>query len=872
MVYYVSMRKYQRGEITVTLSLLGIFISLIGIGIGAGMTRSVQQGSSQAQTGSYPYRSVLEIRDEDNKTIKWMPGLIWATTYEEKIAGKNNGDIKDKDGNALLVWDTQDVPPALQGTKAQVSVGLPSGYKVVSTFCTSTPQSICDNMITAEDSLTFAGISIEKNGYVQYGVRVTKTADPIETPVTPAPTEPTKTPTPTEPTETPVPVTPTVTQAPLTPISCPLTSTRCTPKKVEISELSKDSVEISWEEPEDYESACKGQSNSLNYWIDIVNLGGDSRDGYIACTSESGDTKSTCKIGKNIFPNRLLNKESQEFKNKSWIDGQSYKAQVFLHNPTHACVSTAGEATFTYAEKKPEPDLFCKSAGQDCKVDYPEKCTASNREPGLRMCHKVGSCSEPGDESKCSWDTSKGSHCSACESTGPEDSCKYLGGNPNATERVVFLPVGFGSVEEFERIVTSQMYAIEKTNIAHYKDRFNYSIYTKIGGEGAYGCKEKGDNDDSCASNDMHTDAIRETALKCNGNIGVVVVPSQWNIYFAYAKLGKRVIVLNSSGFQDTSLAIIHEMGHAIYGLADEYTREGLSQKSVSIFGNAPNCSFLNNGVCKWGQRGECIQGCSSPDQLYRPSEHSIMNSYLGEVKDFNNFNQVSLDAIDAYFAPKAHFALQSLAESAYKNAMFVHLKQPAVGVLELQSVQTKPTYPDDSRQIISEYTDAYYTLDVRDVNAKTLWSKEISQYSDNPHDDKAPELVSDIYEYLPYFTEASSVRVTDSKGGVVLEIPLQSQNIAPPFPAGDLCGNAVCDAGNGETAHSCRKDCGEHLVKSEMERSDLDANRQVNTLDILKLTDENVYGKTADGDIDADGTTNALDFSILLGWIGSDY
>lgn len=833
------------------------------------MSRSIQQSSSQAQTGSYPYKSILEIRDENNKVINWMPGLIWATTYEERIAGKINGDIKDKDGKAMLVWDTQDVPPALQGTQAQVSVGLPAGYSVVSTFCTSTPQSICDNMLTAADSLTFARISIEKNGYIQYGVRIKKSVDPT---VTPAPTESPETPTPTKPTITASPVTPTVTQAPPTPISCPLTSARCAPKSVEISELSKDSVEVSWEEPEDFNSACKGQSTSMNYWIDIVNLGGDNRAGYIACTSESGDTKSTCKIGKNVYPHRLLNQESDEFKNKSWIDGQSYKAQVFLHNPTYACVSPAGEATFTYAEKKPEPDLFCKSAGQDCKVDYPEKCTAANGEPGLRMCHKVGSCSEPGDESKCSWDTSKGSNCSTCESTGLEDSCKYLGGNPNATERIVFLPVGFGSIEEFERIIAPQMYAIEKTNIAHYKDRFNYSIYTKIGGEGTYGCKEKGDDKFSCIYDDDDFKEIRDNSLKCNGNIGIIVVPPHWNIHGGYALLNERAVVLNSSEFQIDDMVATHELGHALIGLADEYITEGLSQKSVSIFGNAPNCSFLNNSVCKWGQRGECIQGCSSPNQLYRPSVHSIMNSYKGKIQDFNNFNQVSLDAIDAYFAPKATFALQSLTDSAYKNALYVHIKQTALGELELQSIQTKPSYPDDSRNIISEYTDAYYTLDVVGASGQVLWSKEISQYSDNPHDDKAPELVSDIHEYLPYFTDATMIRVTSADGQTLLQSSLQTQNVAPPFPAGDLCGNAVCDAGNGETAQSCKKDCGAHLVKSELERSDLDANKQVNTLDILNLTDEKVYGKTTEGDIDADGNTNALDLSILLRWIGSDY
>ena len=102
----------QRGELALTLSLLGIFISLIGIGIGTGMSRSVQQSTSQAQAETFPFKSVLEVQEilpsGQIQTLQWEAGFTWKNSYVDVVTNKlvtGTGQIQDSNGLARVVWD-----------------------------------------------------------------------------------------------------------------------------------------------------------------------------------------------------------------------------------------------------------------------------------------------------------------------------------------------------------------------------------------------------------------------------------------------------------------------------------------------------------------------------------------------------------------------------------------------------------------------------------------------------------------------------------------------------------------------------------------------------------------------------------------------
>lgn len=166
----------QRGEVTLTLALIGLFVALFGVGLGAVSVRQTQTTGSNAQMlpGDFPYRSVLEIRDENLQTIPWEPGMTWTNNVTTPNSGPSTGDIKDKNqSKAILTWNTGSVPQNVRDKQSDVTVKIP-GYTVVGAFCTSTPKYICDNAYTSEDGLTMHNIKIESGADVYYGFTVRK--------------------------------------------------------------------------------------------------------------------------------------------------------------------------------------------------------------------------------------------------------------------------------------------------------------------------------------------------------------------------------------------------------------------------------------------------------------------------------------------------------------------------------------------------------------------------------------------------------------------------------------------------------------------------------------------------------------------------
>lgn len=340
--------RKQQGEVSLTLSLLGIIVAVVGLGIG---TISVQEPSTTATNaesplpGPYPYHTRLEIRDESNNVINWVDGMTWENEIVNGAnPGASTGPVKDpkcqSNCDAVVEWNTGNVPASLRGKKANVRVRVPQGYRIVNQFCVSTPGSICDGISRVTDDGNFYewnNISIQRRGVVTYGINVTRTTpEPTIAPTTaPQPTAvPTAVP---EPTAIPAP-------------TCEVQSPLCAPRNLRIDQVSKHNVTVVW----DYPANCPGyKTGNDRFWVDIVRPGSPDK---IVCATDSGDNEATCTLGKAAPRGRQLDTGSKEFRNKKWDEGRRYSINIFTYDTSGACVSPPGGVSFKYNEPEPDPE------------------------------------------------------------------------------------------------------------------------------------------------------------------------------------------------------------------------------------------------------------------------------------------------------------------------------------------------------------------------------------------------------------------------------------------------------------------------------------------------------------------------------------
>lgn len=120
---------------------------------------------------------------------------------------------------------------------------------------------------------------------------------------------------------------------------------------------------------------------------------------------------------------------------------------------------------------------------------------------------------------------------------------------------------------------------------------------------------------------------VNELALKCP-NDQIVVLDKKNAFSLLRSTASGNIISLNTA---DSKSVLMHEFGHSIGGLGDEYVY-------VDSDVDYPNCDL--QPCNKWDGNG-CYSGCSS-SLYYRPSETSIMKD-LGDVY----YNDVSLGVLN---------------------------------------------------------------------------------------------------------------------------------------------------------------------------------------------------------------------------------
>jgi hypothetical protein len=372
------LKRGQKGELAVTLSIIGLLVSLLGITAGVFTSLDSQSSRASAQ-GLYTYKSTLEVRlgSKTGPVIPFEPGFTWDNGLQGKVKTTSGNISNPFNTLAQLVYDATQapgVPVEIQGTEVGVVVRVPDTWDVIDAFCEDVKGTTCATSKVTLDFRTRYKLLIANGAEIKYGIVVnpkgivTPTVAPtsipqpsVPTPSQPAPTITVPVPSQTAPTITiPVPSqsAPSITPSP-SPVStlapspaCPVLPANCAPKNVTVVSISDKSVGVTWDKP----VGCPAYSPEVNsFWIDVVNIGNASQPGYIACIGESKYGAFTCNLGEKVIPNRLLNTSSYEHTQKKWIDDQDYMINVFTYNPSPSCVSPVGSAPFAYQSADPLP-------------------------------------------------------------------------------------------------------------------------------------------------------------------------------------------------------------------------------------------------------------------------------------------------------------------------------------------------------------------------------------------------------------------------------------------------------------------------------------------------------------------------------------
>lgn len=292
--------SYQNGEISLTLSILAITISLIGLAIGSTAVR--QQQTTRTLAESFPYESILELRDENGNVVNWESGMRWKTNIQ---GTKNEGDIRDiGKPEARLTWQTASVEPAMRNIYAEITAYVPTTYEITGSFCEDRVGNTCAASDYHSVNLQTGvrnHLKIEKDARITYGWIVRRVSGG----------------------------------------QCEVTDEACKPSNVTVNSVTPDSVSVSWQYPQ----GCRGYQNSIDpFWIDVVRKSGFSST--IVCSATVLDNDVTCRLGTD--GDREIDKNSSEWKNRQWNRDIRYSVNVYTRDRSGSCVSAPGFTQFTY--------------------------------------------------------------------------------------------------------------------------------------------------------------------------------------------------------------------------------------------------------------------------------------------------------------------------------------------------------------------------------------------------------------------------------------------------------------------------------------------------------------------------------------------
>lgn len=902
----------QRGEISLTLSVIAIVVSVIGIALGSISVQQNLNSSTEAQEGTFSYQSTLMITDVNKNPLRWENGMNWETSIVGEVT---SGEIRDDQNYAILEWPGP-APERFRNQLATVDVEIPPGYKVIDHICVNQRGTTCDNIQVDKNNLIISNLPIVENASIVYGWVIAESG-------------------------------------------CTLDRPDCELENVSTSISSEtDPVSISWDTPRSCGTPGPQEDDfdpaKNDYLVRVVADGGRS----LICAKRVPATSTSTDCRPGIDADQPLDQSRQEVIQQKWIPGERYLVQTQVESREfESCVSqrqwsgdfefsiesptavptaiptieptavatgqpttqptvqpttrvtthptaipsiptdipackvqveecspksarvwnnyptadsvryvwnlpmqcedyTVGQSTFIVDVVNNEGNVVCSSQSQTNNAT----CTLGDEIPGRPL--DKGSSEYVNKK----WDKNEkytarvylqdSQH--ACVSEPAEStftyieetsSCEHIRGNGDF--RILLAPHGYEAYEDFKSDAYDAILNVEATNLPQeVKEKLTFVSLKNTDIDFKCSRGEKVNRAISCD----YTTATQARQV-CDAESILIIVNDKKHGGAAMPSMNMAVVTAPSVIFT------AHEFGHSIVGLYDEYlfAHDGEEPGRVEFDPSKPNCAAESDTTCeKWGSEG-CFEGCTYTNWR-RPSEDSIMRSF-GFV-----FNKPSLQAwIDTLDQLKIGYANSTQELSVYYNTLHLVLSQTAQNELEVASVAVEQEmYPQPQETKLSEY---FYDLSIKDAQGSSLYVTQIPSHAIQVHGAYEVRLLDNIDVYLPYFESANGIQVTSSNQ-VIFSMDLDQYSLSSPSFAGDLCGNSVCDAQIGENQNSCSKDCGSHLAKSEDERADLNEDGIVLTNDLSILLDSYL---TPNGDINGDGNTNAIDYQIQIQYFGEE-
>jgi hypothetical protein len=198
---------------------------------------------------------------------------------------------------------------------------------------------------------------------------------------------------------------------------------------------------------------------------------------------------------------------------------------------------------------------------------------------------------------------------------------------------IVFISSNFSSQQKFNDYVTAYTrHLLEYDPFKQYKQKIRVKkIFTKADMKCSYK-KYASTNQQNIYCN---TTAAYQLLSQTSWDTGVVLDDSgTWGASTSYSQIINLGMVAPNVLYLDD---LIHEMGHAVGKLSDEYTYSN-STGSENVENLGPNCDMA--GCAKWSTIAgtQCIPGCTYVN-AYRSSQNSLMNMA-------GTFNTVSRNAL----------------------------------------------------------------------------------------------------------------------------------------------------------------------------------------------------------------------------------
>ncbi len=351
---------------------------------------------------------------------------------------------------------------------------------------------------------------------------------------------------------------------------------------------------------------------------------------------------------------------------------------------------------------------------------------------------------------------------------------------------MVFLAEGYKDLGKFEQDVRRYIDVNEENNgilgVEPFKsnsDKFNFYFVDQARD---LGCKLGCFGLDRLVCCD--DDKVKQVASQCPYDEVMVLVDTK-----KFCGASKDYATVCTIEDPRAELVLVHELGHSLGGLGDEY------DYGVEGFYDVANCD--TSSYCeKWsGVEGtDCFEGCGYTN-LFRPTDKdSLMNIYIPK------FGPVATNTFLGI--------LSSYESGELKEEMLAAIQLDRSYVVSLSFVEGEILLDNlyVTNATFEEVSDGEYVGKIKSFEGELLSSFNMDlpkrwYYDALEEREESSSLTPDAFSYTfnaPYFSNGELLEVYDSQGEKLDEISLA--------PFAEVCGDGVCE--EHEDSLSCSNDC----------------------------------------------------------------